>query len=247
MASRASVPASAPSICTPPNLQLREVRKRKFGSAQIDASFWTRPVPRKSSTARFLKRGLDIVLSAIGLIVTCPIMAVLAVLIKLDSPGPAIYRSLRAGKDGQLFICYKLRTMRADADQEKDYLRCRNERRGPFFKLACDPRVTRLGRVLRRYSLDELPQLWNVLHGEMSLVGPRPHPLDDVQRYQRQHLNRLRVTPGLTGLWQVTARQDPSFGRNMALDMEYIEHGNFWMDLKILCKTVSVVLQGSGV
>jgi lipopolysaccharide/colanic/teichoic acid biosynthesis glycosyltransferase len=136
--------------------------------------------------------------------------------------------------------------MIVDADRSKQKLRLLNERCGAFFKLGDDPRITKVGRFLRRYSLDELPQLWNVLRGEMSLVGPRPHPLDDFERYQLEDLKRLRVTPGITGLWQVTARCDPSFQRNVALDLEYIRGWNLWMDLKILCKTVSTVLQGSG-
>ena len=136
--------------------------------------------------------------------------------------------------------------MVADADGMKDSLRIRNEREGPCFKIADDPRITSVGRILRRYSLDELPQLWNVLRGEMSLVGPRPHPLDDIERYRLEHFRRLDVTPGITGLWQVTARHDPSFETNMALDVEYIEQCNLWMDLQILWKTVFVVLHGSG-
>ncbi len=112
--------------------------------------------------------------------------------------------------------------------------------------MAADPRITRVGQFLRRYSLDELPQLWNVLRGEMSLVGPRPHPLDDVEHYRLEHLRRLDVTPGITGLWQVTARGDPSFQRNMALDMEYIERWSLSLDLWILWKTASVVVHGTG-
>jgi lipopolysaccharide/colanic/teichoic acid biosynthesis glycosyltransferase len=110
-----------------------------------------------------------------------------------------------------------------------------------------DPRITRLGRFLRRYSIDELPQLWNVLKGEMSLVGPRPHPLPDFEAYELDHLRRLNITPGLTGLWQITARSDPSFERNMELDLEYIEHWSLRLDIKILWKTVAVVLRGTGV
>ena len=136
--------------------------------------------------------------------------------------------------------------MVTEADKLKAQLRASNEREGPFFKIADDPRITRVGRFLRRYSLDEIPQLWNVLRGEMSLVGPRPHPLDDFEHYNLEDLRRLDVTPGITGLWQVTARRDPSFERNMALDLEYIEDWNLWMDLRILYRTVSVVLQGSG-
>jgi exopolysaccharide biosynthesis polyprenyl glycosylphosphotransferase len=194
----------------------------------------------------YSKRAIDVVFSGLGLLVTAPLLALTALAIKLDSRGPVFYRALRAGRKGQPFACCKFRTMVVNADGWKELLRGQNEREGPIFKIADDPRVTRVGRFLRRYSLDELPQLCNVLRGEMSLVGPRPHTLDDFKRYRLDHLRRLDVTPGLTGLWQVTARRDPSFLRNMALDVEYIENWNFWMDLRILCRTVPAVLSGSG-
>jgi lipopolysaccharide/colanic/teichoic acid biosynthesis glycosyltransferase len=133
-----------------------------------------------------------------------------------------------------------------DADQKQVALRRKNERVGATFKMTNDPRVTAVGRFLRRYSLDELPQLWNVLRGDMSLVGPRPHPLQDVQRYEPADFKRLEITPGLTGLWQVTARRDPSFRRNIALDLEYIERRSFWVDLSILYKTIFAVIEGTG-
>jgi lipopolysaccharide/colanic/teichoic acid biosynthesis glycosyltransferase len=156
------------------------------------------------------------------------------------------YRSQRVGKKGRIFTCYKLRTMVVNADGMKDGLRHRNERQGPFFKISDDPRVTRAGRVFRKYSLDELTQFWNVLKGDMSLVGPRPHPLDDYEQYDLDHLRRLEVRPGITGLWQVTARKDPSFQTSMNLDLEYIESWSFMLDLKILAKTLPAVLNGDG-
>jgi lipopolysaccharide/colanic/teichoic acid biosynthesis glycosyltransferase len=180
------------------------------------------------------------------LFVTAPVLAAVALGIKLESPGPVLYRAQRVGLKGRRFLCYKFRTMSQGADKLKEQLRSRNERQGAFFKIANDPRITRFGRFLRRYSLDELPQLWNVLRGEMSLVGPRPHPLDDFERYEIGDLQRLDVSPGLTGLWQVTARRDPSFERSLALDLEYIESWTLWRDFRILYKTVAVVLQGSG-
>ncbi len=196
--------------------------------------------------ALLLKRSADIFFSTLALILLAPALALIAVAIRLDSPGPIFYRAERVGKKGRAFLCWKFRTMIAGADRVKVTLRKQNERQGPTFKLAHDPRITRLGRFLRRYSFDELPQLWNILRGEMSLVGPRPHPLDDFERYALDHLRRLDVTPGLTGLWQVTARNDPSFHRNFELDLEYIEHWNLWLDLRILYKTIFAVLQGSG-
>lgn len=193
-----------------------------------------------------LKRVIDIVGASLGLMLIAPVLLAIALLIKLESPGPVLYVAKRAGRKGRLFGCYKFRTMVRDADQRKDLLRAKNERFGPIFKIIDDPRITRVGRFLRRYSLDELPQLWNVLRGEMSLVGPRPHPVDDFAGYELSHLARLDVTPGMTGLWQVSARRDPSFDRAMELDREYIRSWNLGLDLQILLKTVLAVAQGSG-
>ena len=194
-----------------------------------------------------IKRAMDVSFAALGLVMLSPLFALVAAVIHIDSPGPVLYRAPRVGKKGHTFRCYKFRTMVAESDSAKEALRNRNERNGPAFKMDNDPRVTRVGRFLRRYSLDELPQLWNVLIGDMSLVGPRPHPLDDYRRYALQHLRRLDVTPGLTGLWQITARRDPSFFKNMELDLEYIDKWSLWADLKILLRTVRVVLAGTGV
>jgi exopolysaccharide biosynthesis polyprenyl glycosylphosphotransferase len=193
-----------------------------------------------------LKRVLDVVGAVAALILLGPALGMLAILVRLDSPGPVLYAAQRAGRKGRPFRCYKFRTMVRDADGLKEKLRERNERQGPVFKIMDDPRITRVGRVLRRYSLDELPQLWNVVKGEMSLVGPRPHPLDDFSAYTIEHLPRLDVIPGMTGLWQVTARRDPSFQAGMKLDIEYIHRWSLGMDLRILLKTAAVVLRGSG-
>lgn len=192
------------------------------------------------------KRVVDVVGAGLVLMVLAPLLAAIAVLIKLDSRGPVLYCAQRAGRKGRLFRCYKFRTMVSNADELKQRLRQNNERAGPFFKITGDPRITRVGRFLRRYSLDELPQLLNVLKGEMSLVGPRPHPVDDVAGYELEHLSRLDVTPGITGLWQVTARRDPSFQRGMELDREYIRRWNLGLDMKILLRTFFAVVQGSG-
>jgi exopolysaccharide biosynthesis polyprenyl glycosylphosphotransferase len=194
-----------------------------------------------------LKRCLDFAIAFCGLIALSPLLVLIAACIKWDSRGPVFYLAPRTGRKGRRFICYKFRTMVPHADALKNELRGRNEREGAFFKIGNDPRITRLGRLLRRYSLDELPQLWNVLLGDMSLVGPRPHPVDDVRQYELHHLQRLDFVPGITGLWQVTARRDPSFERNVALDVEYIKNWNLWLDVRILCKTVSAVFEGSGV
>jgi len=193
-----------------------------------------------------LKRVVDVMGACLALTVLSPLLAAIAVLIRLDSRGPVLYCAQRAGRKGRLFHCHKLRTMVSDADALKDRLRAGNQRSGPFFKIADDPRITRLGHLLRRYSLDELPQLWNVLKGDMSLVGPRPHPLDEFAGYEIDHLARLDVTPGITGLWQVTARRDPSFQRGMELDREYIRTWSLRSDLRILLRTFLAVAGGSG-
>lgn len=195
----------------------------------------------------FIKRSIDVLGSGLGLIILSPVLIVIGSAIRLSSHGPVIYRSLRLGKKGRNFVCYKFRTMVVNADEVKQQLRHLNEREGPTFKITNDPRITRLGRLLRKYSLDELPQLWNVLKGDMSLVGPRPHPLDDCQQYALDHLRRLEVRPGITGLWQITARKHPSFATNMQLDLEYIDSWNLWLDAKILFRTLPAALSGSGV
>jgi exopolysaccharide biosynthesis polyprenyl glycosylphosphotransferase len=194
----------------------------------------------------FLKRLADVAGAGLALMALVPLLAAITGLIKLDSRGPIFYCAQRAGRKGKLFRCYKFRTMVSDADRLKNPLRENNQRSGPFFKITNDPRITRLGHILRRYSLDELPQLWNVVKGDMSLVGPRPHPMDDVAGYEIEHLARLDVTPGITGLWQVTARRDPSFQRGMELDREYIRTWSLGSDMRILLKTFLAVARGSG-
>jgi exopolysaccharide biosynthesis polyprenyl glycosylphosphotransferase len=193
------------------------------------------------------KRTWDFAISGLLLIGLLPTLLVIALLIKLDSPGPILYTSDRVGKKGRVFPCYKFRTMVANAEELKQSLAAQNERNSVLFKMKNDPRITRIGRILRKFSLDELPQLFNVLRGDMSLVGPRPPIASEVQRYEIQHFRRLEVLPGLTGLWQVRARQDPSFEKYVALDLAYVENWSFWMDLKILVRTAEVVFRGTGV
>jgi exopolysaccharide biosynthesis polyprenyl glycosylphosphotransferase len=193
-----------------------------------------------------LKRILDLVLSSLSLIALIPTFLVIPLLIKLDSPGPVFYVSHRIGKKGRVFPCLKFRTMVANADQLKHKLAALNERDGILFKIRKDPRLTRIGGFLRKFSLDEIPQLINVLNGDMSLVGPRPPLANEVGKYELEHFRRLEVLPGITGLWQVRARQDPSFHRYVALDLAYVENWSFWLDFKILIKTAGVVLRGTG-
>jgi exopolysaccharide biosynthesis polyprenyl glycosylphosphotransferase len=202
------------------------------------------PIPAFGLAA---KRAVDIAFGSLLLVLAAPIIAIAAAAISLDSRGPIFYAAQRMGKKGKKFRCYKLRTMVHDADDHKPALRSTaNQRSGPFFKIANDPRITRTGAWLRSSSIDELPQLINVIRGDMSLVGPRPHPLDDVERYGVEDLRRLDVKPGLTGLWQVAARRDPSFETNMHLDLEYIENWSLALDAKILLQTVPAVLRGEG-
>jgi exopolysaccharide biosynthesis polyprenyl glycosylphosphotransferase len=202
------------------------------------------PLP---GAALFMKRLLDVTGAAFGLVLASPLMAIVALLIRLDSPGPVVYSAERTGAKGRRFRCYKFRSMVTNAEHLKEELRNRNQREGPIFKIDNDPRVTRIGRIIRRYSLDELPQLWNVLRGEMSLVGPRPHPVDEVNHYELHHYRRLDVKPGITGLWQVTARGCPSFELNMHLDLTYIENWSLRLDLRILASTVRVLFVPEGV
>jgi exopolysaccharide biosynthesis polyprenyl glycosylphosphotransferase len=196
--------------------------------------------------ALFLKHWLDITGAAVTLALVSPLMAVVALLVRLDSPGPAVYAAERTGAKGRRFRCFKFRSMVTNAAHLKDELRARNQREGPIFKIDDDPRITRVGRIIRRYSLDELPQLWNVLRGEMSLVGPRPHPVDEVNHYELQHYRRLDVKPGITGLWQITARDCPSFELAMHLDLTYIENWSLLLDLRILARTVHVLFAPEG-
>ncbi|MDI3255729.1 sugar transferase [Pseudacidobacterium ailaaui] len=193
-----------------------------------------------------IKRIFDILFSTLALVIAAPLMVIVALAVRLDSPGPIFYISERVGKRGRVFPCFKFRTMVKDAEKKKKELVALNERDGILFKISNDPRITRVGRFLRKYSLDELPQFFNVLRGEMSIVGPRPPIASEVAQYELEHFRRLEVTPGLTGLWQVQARQDSSFAKYIELDTAYVENWSFWLDLKILMRTALVVIRGTG-
>ncbi len=193
-----------------------------------------------------LKRVLDITVASVALMVASPVMLAIAVAVGMDSGGSVLYKAQRIGRKGRTFSCYKFRTMVPNAERMKADLAHMNERDGVLFKITKDPRITRIGGVLRKYSLDELPQFYNVLKGDMSLVGPRPPMASEVEQYDLAHLRRLDVLPGITGLWQVEARQDPSFDSYISLDTAYVENWNLMMDLRILARTVGVVLSGTG-
>ena len=192
------------------------------------------------------KRVFDLVVGWMLFTITLPVILVLAVLVKLDSPGPVFYLSKRYGRRGQLFHMFKFRTMVENADDLLKELRKHNEVGGPIFKMKRDPRVTRMGTFLRKYSLDELPQILNVIKGDMSLVGPRPLPIEQVEREDFRQLKRLDVRPGITGLWQIRGRSDVSFQRLVKWDIWYINNWSFWLDLHIIWQTIPVVLKGRG-
>jgi len=194
----------------------------------------------------FLKRAMDMLLAALILTALSPLLLLIALAIKLDSSGPVLYLSERIGKKARVFRCIKFRTMVRDAENRRSEVMHMNERDGVLFKISNDPRITKLGRFLRRYSLDELPQFINVLIGDMSLVGPRPPLASEVREYKLSHLRRLDVMPGITGLWQVQARQDPSFDNYISLDVTYVDNWSIWLDLKILARTIAVVVAGTG-
>jgi lipopolysaccharide/colanic/teichoic acid biosynthesis glycosyltransferase len=218
-------------------------------SAQAEAqrrAFWlaaARPVPAWWS---LLKRSLDIVLSAASLIVLLPLIALIALGIKLSSPGPALFSQMRVGKGGREFRFYKFRTMVDGAHLLHEHVQHLNELDGPALKIVDDPRVHDFGGVLRRTSLDELPQLWNVLLGDMSLVGPRPGLPREVHDYEPHYLQRLTVLPGITGLWQVSGRANVPFRRWMAMDVWYARHWTPWLDLSLLARTIPAVFRGEG-
>jgi lipopolysaccharide/colanic/teichoic acid biosynthesis glycosyltransferase len=186
------------------------------------------------------------VFSCLVVFFLAPLALVIAIAIKLDSPGPIFYHSERIGKKGRVFRLAKFRTMVRDAEDRRSDVMHMNEREGVLFKISNDPRVTKLGRFLRKYSLDELPQFMNVLRGDMSVVGPRPPLASEVREYKLSHLRRLDVTPGVTGLWQVQGRQDPSFDSYISLDVTYIENWSIWLDMKIIMRTIGVVFSGTG-
>jgi exopolysaccharide biosynthesis polyprenyl glycosylphosphotransferase len=194
------------------------------------------------------KQAIDFFGALVALILLSPLFAVIAILIRLTSSGPVLFRQQRCGLNGEPFNMLKFRSMSTDAEQRRHELERLNEMQGPVFKVTNDPRVTPVGRWLRKYSFDELPQLWNVLCGEMSLVGPRPLPVHEVKRFDDPaHRRRLSVKPGLTCLWQISGRNQVTDFRDwVRLDLEYIDNWSLWLDIKILFKTFPVVFTGAG-
>jgi exopolysaccharide biosynthesis polyprenyl glycosylphosphotransferase len=221
------------------------IERAEFVPGQTVPLFTLRP-PVFDGIDYAVKRTFDLVLSTIGLIVLSPILLMIAIAIKLGSRGPAIYRSVRPGMAGRPFYCFKFRTMREHADAIQEDLEPLNEQSGALFKIRDDPRLTTVGRFLRRFSLDELPQLVNVVRGEMSLVGPRPLPMRDFERLEEWHKKRYLVLPGITGLWQVSGRAELDFDDLVRLDFVYLERWSIFLDLSILLKTIPAVLTRRG-
>ena len=202
--------------------------------------------PSLRGPCRSVKAAVEWAAAAFGLVLLLPVLVVVGILVRLESPGPAIYRQQRVGRDGRLFTMYKFRSMSASADTERVQLVASNEADGVLFKIQQDPRVTRLGRWLRRTSMDEVPQLWNVVRGEMSLVGPRPALPEEVARYDVDPRRRLVVKPGMTGLWQVSGRSDLSWAESVRLDVRYVDNWSLGLDLAILVRTIRAVVGHRG-
>jgi exopolysaccharide biosynthesis polyprenyl glycosylphosphotransferase len=192
------------------------------------------------------KRAFDVVMSALVLVALAPVLAGVAIAIRLDSPGPIFFRQRRVGQNGRSFEMLKFRSMYRDAEARLELLRAQNEMSGPVFKMANDPRVTKVGRFLRRTSLDEFPQFWNVLKGDMSIVGPRPPILSEVRQYKRWQRRRLSMKPGITCIWQVSGRNNVDFDRWMELDLQYIDEWSLWGDIRICFQTIPAVLTARG-
>jgi exopolysaccharide biosynthesis polyprenyl glycosylphosphotransferase len=221
------------------------IERAQFVPGQSVPLFTLRP-PVFEGIDYALKRIVDLTLSVVGLILLTPLLLAIAAAVRLSSRGPAIYRSVRPGIGGRPFYCFKFRTMREHAEKHQENLELLNEKSGALFKIREDPRLTRTGRFLRRFSLDELPQLVNVIRGDMSLVGPRPLTMRDFEQLEEWHKKRYLVLPGMTGLWQVSGRSELDFDDLVRLDFLYLERWSIVLDLSILLKTLPVVLRGRG-
>lgn len=207
----------------------------------------TKALLGRSAFYERVKRALDLTSSGLGLLLLSPVFGLLAIIIKLESPGPVFFSQTRVGMNGRRFRCWKFRSMSIDADQRKEELMEDNEMAGgTTFKIKRDPRVTRIGRFIRKASIDELPQLWNVFVGDMSLVGPRPPVPQEVAEYDAYEMRRLAVKPGITCIWQVSGRSDIPFREQVRLDIEYISKRCVWLDLMLLLKTIPAVLFARG-
>ncbi|MBA2618431.1 MAG: sugar transferase [Rubrobacter sp.] len=219
----------------------RTILSEGMGMPLLDVRY-----PQLDNHQRALKRALDVAVSAFGLLLLAPLFIAIAIAVRLDSPGPVLFRQKRVGADEKTFICFMFRSMRADAEDLQEPLEAMNEAEGAVFKMRRDPRVTRVGGFLRRWSIDELPQLFNVLKGEMSLVGPRPLPVRDFLKMEEEDKRRLGAVPGMTGYWQISGRSNLSFEDMVRLDLYYMENWSLSFDLKIILKTLGAVLRREG-
>ncbi|HLH23177.1 MAG TPA: sugar transferase [Chloroflexota bacterium] len=237
---RDAAPVLAPAAGPPADWRAAFAPQRAAFAQQHDSPSWQRD--------ELAKRALDLLGAAALLLVLAPLLAVVALLVKLDSRGPVLFRQQRVGRGGRPFVCLKFRSMRMDADQKVHaaYVAERIRQGLPLLKLQADPRITRVGRFLRATSIDELPQLWNVLCGQMSLVGPRPAMAYEVELYDAAQRQRLLVKPGITGLAQVYSRGKGTLNEYVGHDLEYVARRNVWLDLKILLITLPAVLRGHG-
>ena len=199
-----------------------------------------------NSWRMFVKRLTDLVLSVIAIPFIILITPIIALVIRLDSKGPMLFLQERVGKNGKIFLMYKFRSMYKDADRMRERLGSKNEASGPVFKMKKDPRITKVGAILRRTSIDEIPQIINVIKGDMSMVGPRPALPLEVEKYSELERRRLEVKPGITCLWQIKGRSNIPFEEWVKLDIEYIDNQSIWLDFKIIIKTIPAVIKGSG-
>ncbi len=234
------------NVCLPPNIYDRAICRCQTASLNGQPALLYHATP-ENKFSLFLKIAADRILAAVGLVISLPVIIASAVAIKITSRGPVIYKQIRCGKNGRLFPMLKLRTMDLGAEKLKARMAHLNEMSGPVFKLQTDPRVTAVGRLLRKYSIDELPQLLNVLTGDMSMVGPRPPLPEEVEQYEPWQRRRLSVKPGITCLWQINGRNNIDFDEWMRLDLKYIDNWSLARDAEILVKTLPAVARGNGI
>ncbi|HTU99978.1 MAG TPA: sugar transferase, partial [Luteitalea sp.] len=228
------------------NFLPRSISRLSFDQLGEDLPLLTFSATQGNEVRLAVRRVADVLLATVFLLLLSPLLLAIAIGIKLTSPGPVLFRQLRCGLHGRRFTFLKFRTMRTDAERLKPLLEPFNEMDGPAFKMTNDPRVFRFGGLLRRTSLDELPQLWNILRGDMSFVGPRPSVVEEVEQYEPWQRRRLSMKPGLTCLWQVSGRNELTFDEWMRLDLEYIDNWSLWLDVKIALRTIPAVLLGRG-
>lgn len=238
--------AEAEQIGTTVHIIQEDFLKNFQKNSTFDNSFITHQTTPSKYISLKIKDAFDILFSAFVLVVSSPIILLISALIKLEDGGDIFFKQERIGQNGRRFICFKFRSMIPNAEMKIDELMHKNESDGPTFKIENDPRITRIGRILRKTSLDEFPQFYNVIKGEMSVVGPRPPLLSEVKQYEKYQLRRLSMRPGITCIWQVSGRNSISFKEWMKMDLDYIDNWSIWLDLKIILKTIAVIFKANG-